>query len=186
MLCTPSRSMSDSIKPTPSATIALNLPNPEATRSLGIQLGEYLPAGSVLLLEGNLGSGKTTLVKGLAEGLQISDLVDSPTFTLINEYLDGRLPLYHFDLYRLNPQEASDLYPETYWEGIEVEPGVVAIEWAERLTYRPEDYLMIQFADLGAAGRQVLLTPAGQFDLKDILKTFLGTHHGTNTGIETK
>lgn len=178
--------MSDSAKPTVSNPIVLTLPDPDATRSLGIHLGKHLPAGSVLLLEGNLGSGKTTLVKGLAEGLGISDLVDSPTFTLINEYLDGRSPLYHFDLYRLNPQETSDLYPDIYWEGTEVEPGIVAIEWAERLTYKPEDYLIVQFTDLGEAGRQVLLTPVGQFNLKAILKTFLGTHHGTNTGIETK
>lgn len=178
--------MSNLANSTAPNTIALNLPNPEATRSLGIQLGESLPAGSVLLLEGNLGSGKTTLVKGLAEGLGISDLVDSPTFTLINEYLEGRSPLYHFDLYRLNPQETSDLYPEIYWEGAEVEPGIVAIEWAERLTYKPEAYLMVQFTDLGEAGRQVLLTPVGQLELGATLEKVLGTHHGTDTRSETK
>ncbi|MEM9092392.1 MAG: tRNA (adenosine(37)-N6)-threonylcarbamoyltransferase complex ATPase subunit type 1 TsaE, partial [Cyanobacteria bacterium P01_F01_bin.53] len=81
-------------------------------------------------------SGKTTLVQGLGRGLGVSH-IDSPTFTLINEYTRGRLPLYHIDLYRLSAAEADALYLETYWEGIEVEPGIVAIEWSERLSHLP-------------------------------------------------
>ncbi len=116
--------------------MVIELPDSQATQALGRSLGEQLPAGSVLLLKGDLGSGKTTLVQGLGAGLGVKE-IDSPTFTLINEYTKGRLPLYHIDLYRLSKAEANDLYLETYWEGIEVELGIVAIEWAERLTHLP-------------------------------------------------
>src|SRR4028118_407740 len=107
------------------------LADAEATRSLGLSLGQSLPAGSVILLEGDLGAGKTTLVQGIGEGLGISDPIVSPTFTLINEYMEGRLPLYHLDLYRLEAKQVAALNLETYWEGVEVTPGIVAIEWAE-------------------------------------------------------
>lgn len=122
-----------------------HLPNAQATHELGKQFGRSLPPNSVLLLEGNLGAGKTTFVQGLAEGLDLSESIESPTFTLINEYLNGRIPLYHLDLYRLETSEIEDLNLEQYWEGIEVEPGIVAIEWADRLPYKPENYLQIEF-----------------------------------------
>ena len=91
------------------------LPDSEATRKFGVALGRSLPPGTVILLQGDLGAGKTTLVQGIAEGLGISDSIESPTFTLINEYFTGRVPLYHLDLYRLEPEEAEDLHLETYW-----------------------------------------------------------------------
>ncbi|WP_421655682.1 tRNA (adenosine(37)-N6)-threonylcarbamoyltransferase complex ATPase subunit type 1 TsaE [Leptothermofonsia sp. ETS-13] len=147
----------------------LFLPDAEATRQLGVQLGRVLPAGTVVLLEGNLGSGKTTLVQGIGQGLGIPDAVDSPTFTLINEYLGGRLPLYHLDLYRLNSAEVADLYPETYWEGVEAEPGIVAIEWAERLPYRPPAYLHAQLTCSGS-GRRVTLIPVGESGLEAVVE----------------
>jgi tRNA threonylcarbamoyladenosine biosynthesis protein TsaE len=109
-----------------------------------MDLGRSLTAGSVLLLTGDLGSGKTTLVQGLAQGMNIEDSIVSPTFTIINEYFSGRLPLYHLDLYRLTNAEVDDLHLESYWLGLETEPGIVAIEWAERLSYLPEDYLRIE------------------------------------------
>jgi tRNA threonylcarbamoyladenosine biosynthesis protein TsaE len=137
------------------------LPDAGATRSLGFWLGQTLPAGSVLLLEGELGSGKTTLVQGLGEGLGIREAIDSPTFTLINEYLDGRLPLYHFDLYRLDDTAAAALYPESYWEGTEVKLGIVAIEWSERLLYKPSAYLDVRLTYDAAAGRQARLSEIG-------------------------
>jgi tRNA threonylcarbamoyladenosine biosynthesis protein TsaE len=149
----------------------LSLPTTEATRHLGFQLGQQLPAGTVLLLEGNLGSGKTTLVQGLGEGLGVPDMIDSPTFTLINEYQGGRLPLYHFDLYRLEGGEAASLHPEIYWEGVEVEPGIVAIEWAERLSYRPESYLLIRLIHTPNGQRQATLVPEGAFD-RQILASY--------------
>ncbi|MBW4578828.1 MAG: tRNA (adenosine(37)-N6)-threonylcarbamoyltransferase complex ATPase subunit type 1 TsaE [Tildeniella nuda ZEHNDER 1965/U140] len=137
------------------------LPDAEATRSLGFSLGQTLSAGSTLLLEGELGSGKTTLVQGIGEGLGIRETIDSPTFTLINEYLDGRVPLYHFDLYRLDTIAAAALYPEMYWEGTEVKPGIVAIEWSERLRYKPSTYLEVQLTYDAAVGRQARLSAIG-------------------------
>lgn len=114
-----------------------------ATKRLGMILGETLTANSVILLEGDLGAGKTTLVQGLGEGLAINEPIVSPTFTIINEYTQARLPLYHLDLYRLEAAEIIALNLDTYWEGIEVEPGIVAIEWAQRMPYKPSAYLSI-------------------------------------------
>jgi tRNA threonylcarbamoyladenosine biosynthesis protein TsaE len=108
----------------------------------------------VILLEGDLGSGKTTLVQGIGEGLGITDPIVSPTFTLINEYPEGRLPLYHLDLYRLQPQEVVALNLESYWEGIEFPLGIVAIEWAQRLPDKPHSYLKISLHATDT-GRQV-------------------------------
>lgn len=122
----------------------VKLPDANATQMLGIDLGKSLTAGSVILLTGDLGSGKTTLVQGLAQGMDIVDSIVSPTFTIINEYFSGRLPLYHLDLYRLTEAEVDDLQLESYWLGLETELGIVAIEWAERLSYLPANYLRIQ------------------------------------------
>lgn len=118
-----------------------------ATQRLGIILGQTLKANSVILLEGDLGAGKTTLVQGLGKGLGIDEPIVSPTFTIINEYNRARLPLYHLDLYRLEAAEIVSLNLDTYWEGIEVEPGIVAIEWAQRMPYKPESYLTIHLAN---------------------------------------
>ncbi len=144
------------------SSMALNLSDATATHALGIHLGQTLSAGSVLLLEGELGSGKTTLVQGLGAGLGIAEAIDSPTFTLVNEYLNGRVPLYHLDLYRLDGDEVKTLCLETYWEGLEVEPGIVAIEWAERLPYKPANYLEIRLTYEGDR-RLATLQPVGQF-----------------------
>jgi tRNA threonylcarbamoyladenosine biosynthesis protein TsaE len=141
--------------------IKIWLPDAAATRSLGVTLGNQLSAGTVLLLSGDLGSGKTSLVQGIGEGLGIPDAIESPTFTLINEYLNGRIPLYHFDLYRLDPAHAATLYPEMYWEGLEVEPGVVAIEWAERLPYQPSQHLDVRLT-YHDSGRQAEIIAVGQ------------------------
>ncbi|NJR64925.1 MAG: tRNA (adenosine(37)-N6)-threonylcarbamoyltransferase complex ATPase subunit type 1 TsaE [Leptolyngbyaceae cyanobacterium CRU_2_3] len=117
--------------------MVLTLSDTLATYSLGDALGQSLPAGSLLLLNGELGSGKTTLVQGLGQGLGINEAISSPTFVLLNEYPEGRVPLYHLDLYRLQPKEVDALYLETYWDGLEVPLGIVAIEWAERLPTPP-------------------------------------------------
>jgi tRNA threonylcarbamoyladenosine biosynthesis protein TsaE len=135
------------------------LADPEATLRLGVTLGESLTPGSVILLEGNLGAGKTTLVQGIGKGLGIAEPIVSPTFTLINEYTEGRLPLYHLDLYRLEPQEVAALNLENYWEGVEVIPGIVAVEWAERLPYKPDSYLSVSLTYEHDGTRQVELTP---------------------------
>ena len=130
-----------------------------ATRKLGIALGQSLNAGNVILLQGDLGAGKTTLVQGIGEGLGISDPIVSPTFTLINEYMEGRLPLYHLDLYRLEPKQVAALNLETYWEGVEVTSGIVAIEWAERMPYKPESYLDVRLTYADESTRQAEMTP---------------------------
>ncbi|AUB42719.1 tsaE, tRNA threonylcarbamoyladenosine biosynthesis protein TsaE [Nostoc flagelliforme CCNUN1] len=135
------------------------LADTEATLRLGITLGEYLTLGSVILLEGDLGAGKTTLVQGIGKGLGITEPIVSPTFTLINEYTEGRLPLYHLDLYRLEPQEVAALNLESYWEGVEVIPGIVAVEWAERLPYKPDSYLNVSLTYGNEGTRQVELIP---------------------------
>ncbi len=150
--------------PTSTFPYTLTLPTSAAMHEFGHHLGQVLPVGSVLLLEGDLGSGKTTLVQGIGAGLGITDAIDSPTFTLINEYFDGRSPLYHLDLYRLEPAEVAALMLETYWEGVEVEAGIVAIEWAERLQRQPRDYLRLHLTHAEPEGRQITLTPVGAFD----------------------
>ena len=126
-----------------SAKLTVSLADSQATYNLGKRLGELLFPGCILLLEGDLGAGKTTLVQGLGEGLEIPENIESPTFTLINEYHSGRVPLYHLDLYRLEPSEVEALNIELYWEGIEVPPGITAIEWAERLPYQPDNFIQI-------------------------------------------
>lgn len=139
------------------------LADAEATRSLGVRLGQSLPAGSVILLSGDLGAGKTTLVQGIGEGLGITDPIVSPTFTLINEYVEGHISLYHLDLYRLQPDEVEALNLESYWEGVEMPLGIVAIEWAERLPYSPSSYLHVHLTYSMNHGRHAELVPVGGF-----------------------
>lgn len=112
------------------------LSDTEATRHLGKYLAQVWQPPTVLLFEGNLGAGKTTCVQGIAEALGIVEPVTSPTFTLIEEYGDQ---LIHMDLYRLAPFEAEKLGLEEIWE----RGALVAIEWSERLSLLPEDYLRI-------------------------------------------
>jgi tRNA threonylcarbamoyladenosine biosynthesis protein TsaE len=144
------------------------LPTFKATFDFGCLLGEHLPPGSTLLLMGNLGAGKTTLVQGIGRGLGIEESIVSPTFNLINEYLDGRIPLYHLDLYRLEPSQIDSLYPEIYWEGQEVAPGITAIEWSQLLPFRPSSYIRIELSG-SLDYRHAELEPHGQTpDLKFI------------------
>lgn len=139
-------------------------------------MGQCLPTGAILLLSGPLGSGKTTFTQGLGAGLGIEQTIDSPTFTLINEYLTGRIPLYHVDLYRLDGAGANSLYLETYWEGEDVEPGILVIEWAERLQYLPNSPIMLTLAYAGVGRRAELNWPIGwhdqlQHNLKEAIKS---------------
>jgi len=133
-----------------SRQIRIDLPTIEATQQLGQLLGRSLPAGSIVLLQGDLGSGKTTLVNAMGKGLGIANPIISPTFVLVNEYEGRRLPLYHFDLYRLSTADTNGLAIEQYWDEQEYEPGIVAIEWAERLGDRPPYALVIQLMMLDA------------------------------------
>lgn len=102
----------------------------EETLRFGERVGRELQRGDVVALVGDLGAGKTVLVKGIARGLGITREVTSPTFTLVHEYIGGRLPLFHIDLYRLdNPEQALAIGIEDYWNG----PGVTAIEWSDKI-----------------------------------------------------
>lgn len=147
----------------------IDLPDAAATQQLGELLGRSLPAGSILLLEGDLGAGKTTLVQGIGLGLGITEPIVSPTFTLVNEYTEGRIPLYHMDLYRLEPAEIEALYLEQYWEGQELPLGIVAIEWADRLMAAPTPNLHLSLQTCASAKRRAHLTPAGEFDWTNYL-----------------
>ncbi|WP_448380169.1 tRNA (adenosine(37)-N6)-threonylcarbamoyltransferase complex ATPase subunit type 1 TsaE [Gloeomargarita sp.] len=138
--------------------MVVDLPDAAATVALGQALAAILPPGATLLLQGDLGSGKTTLVQGIALGLGIMEPVTSPTFTLVQEYPEGRIPLYHLDLYRLTPAEVAQLHPEIYWQ--EFPPGIVAIEWPERLPTWPATYVHLAWEWLGV-GRRVQLTAQG-------------------------
>lgn len=98
------------------------------TREFGLELGKKLKPGDIIALIGDLGTGKTTLTKSIAEGLGITDVITSPTFTIVQEYHQGRLPLYHFDVYRINDiEEMYELGYEEYFFG----QGVCVIEWAD-------------------------------------------------------
>jgi tRNA threonylcarbamoyladenosine biosynthesis protein TsaE len=132
-----------------------------ATHQFGRTLSASLTAGTVLLLVGDLGSGKTSLVQGLAAGLGITEAVTSPTFTIVNEYLQGAIPLYHLDLYRLTPPEVAKLQIERYWDPWEVEPGIVAIEWPERLIHQPDRYWQIDLTHGPGEGRTLQIQEIG-------------------------
>ena len=103
---------------------------PEETEALGARLARALEPGAVVAFTGDLGAGKTAFVRGLARGLGIRDRVTSPTFTIVNEYEGGRLPLFHFDLYRLG--SADELF-DIGWEDYLARGGVCAVEWSERM-----------------------------------------------------
>ena len=133
----------------PSAPLLTN--SEEETSAAGERLSDALQAGDVVLLYGDLGAGKTAFVRGLARGLGAPpDDVSSPTFTIVQEYR-GRIPLYHVDLYRLEPAEIADLGLEELVCG----DGVVAIEWADRWPGRPDDVYEVTIADAGEDARSI-------------------------------
>jgi tRNA threonylcarbamoyladenosine biosynthesis protein TsaE len=124
----------------------------EETRAIAARLAAGLEAGAVLLLSGDLGAGKTTFVRGLAEGLGIDPAeVTSPTFTLVHEYRGGRLPLVHVDLYRLESADLDEIGLDT---DLAV-TGVVAVEWAERLVRTFPEALRVIITDLGGDARTI-------------------------------
>ena len=139
---------------------SLTLTNRDATIALGKKIGQQLVAGDVLVLDGDLGAGKTTFTKGLAAGLEIPDIIKSPTITIIHEYQDGRLPLYHMDAYRLENGGAEDLGLEEYFDG----DGVSVVEWAEFVEDElPADFLAIHFKRTDDDNTRVLeFEPHGQ------------------------
>lgn len=104
--------------------------SPEETEALGEALAERLSAGSVVAFTGDLGAGKTAFVRGMARGLGVTQRVTSPTFTIVNEYEGTRMPLFHFDMYRL---ESSDELYDIGWEDYLRRGGVCAVEWSEKI-----------------------------------------------------
>jgi tRNA threonylcarbamoyladenosine biosynthesis protein TsaE len=124
----------------------------DATVASGAALGATLPPGTVVLLEGELGAGKTAFVRGLAAGLGVpDDEVSSPTFTLVQEYR-GALPFLHADLYRISGAEAEDLGLEELGAD-----SVLAIEWAEKLARRPARAIEVRIEDLGGDCRRITI-----------------------------
>ena len=104
--------------------------SPDETQSVGAALAKTLCGGEVIAFLGDLGAGKTAFTRGLAEGLGVTDAVTSPTYTIVNEYLTGRLPLFHFDMYRLGSSE--ELF-DIGWEDYLARGGVCAVEWSENV-----------------------------------------------------
>lgn len=104
--------------------------SPEETEAVGAELAQGLTPGTVLAFTGDLGAGKTAFVRGLAQGLGLPGRVTSPTFTIVNEYEGGRLPLFHFDMYRLG--SADELF-DIGWEDYLARGGVCAVEWSEHV-----------------------------------------------------
>ena len=102
----------------------------DETQALGKKLAESLRPGDVIAYFGDLGAGKTAFTRGIAEGLGVSEQVTSPTYTIVNEYLSGRLPLFHFDMYRLG---SSDELFDIGWEDYLARGGVCAVEWSENV-----------------------------------------------------
>ena len=102
----------------------------DETQALGTKLAKRLQPGDVIAYFGDLGAGKTALTRGIAQGLGITDIVTSPTYTIVNEYLTGRLPLFHFDMYRLG---SSDELFDIGWEDYLARGGVCAVEWSENV-----------------------------------------------------
>lgn len=130
--------------------------SPADTESFAEEVSKSLLGGEVIAFSGNLGMGKTCFVRGLARGLGFSGDVTSPTFAIINEYIGGRLPLYHFDMYRVTGWD--DLYSTGYFEYSE-SGGVLAVEWSENIEAAlPEDAIRIEISAISENDRKITVT----------------------------
>jgi len=136
------------------------------TEKLGLSLGRMLKGGEVILLVGELGSGKTVLVKGIARGLDIKENIVSPTFIIIKNYDMGRLRLNHIDLYRISSLDGLGI--EEYLDDHE---AVTVIEWGEKIKDSIEEYLLIEFEILDDNSRKIIFTPMGDRYRKFIEET---------------
>ena len=133
--------------------------SPAETEAIGAALGKILPPGSVLAYRGDLGAGKTAFTRGLARGLGCKEIVTSPTYTIVNEYLGGRIPLFHFDMYRL--RSSDDLF-DIGWEDYLDRGGICAVEWSENVADAMEDAVTITIEKLGEDSRQITIV-GGEF-----------------------
>ena len=140
------------------------LKNLEETIHFGHNFSLGLKARSIILLKGQIGAGKTSLVKGIAEGLQIKENITSPTFALAHHYNSGKIPLIHMDLYRLeNTLSAKELFLEEE-EELELNNGIMIIEWPEKIISLIEDYWLIEINYTSGPGR--ILTIYDPCDLR--------------------
>ena len=137
--------------------------SPAETEAVGAALGKLLPPGTVLAYRGDLGAGKTAFTRGLARGLGCTEQVTSPTYTIVNEYLGGRLPLFHFDMYRLT--SSDDLW-DIGWEDYLDRSGICAVEWRVNVADAMEHPLNITIEKLGEDTRRITLE--GEIDLADL------------------
>ncbi|GAA0864378.1 tRNA (adenosine(37)-N6)-threonylcarbamoyltransferase complex ATPase subunit type 1 TsaE [Paraclostridium tenue] len=138
--------------------VKIYLENEEQTKEIGYKLGQLLTPKSVVCLIGDLGAGKTTMTQSLAKALEVDDYITSPTFNIVNEY-EGRMPLYHFDVYRIgSSDEMYDIGFDEYIDG----DGVCIIEWANLIEdILPNEYLYIEM-NYKETGREMILTPKGE------------------------
>ena len=137
--------------------------SPEETERVGAALGKILKPGTVLAYRGDLGAGKTAFTRGLARGLGYAEPVTSPTYTIVNEYLGGRLPLFHFDMYRL--ASSDDLW-DIGWEDYLDRNGIAAVEWSENISDALEDAIVITIHKTGETSRRIEIE--GGEDLADL------------------
>ena len=128
--------------------------SPLETEAVGAALGKVLKSGTVLAYRGDLGAGKTAFTRGLARGLGCTDIVTSPTYTIVNEYLSGRLPLFHFDMYRL--ASSDDLW-DIGWEDYLERGGVCAVEWSENVDDAMENAVYVTIEKLGEDARRITI-----------------------------
>ena len=132
--------------------------SPAETEAVGEALGKLLPAGTVLAYTGDLGAGKTAFTRGLARGLGCTEQVTSPTYTIVNEYLSGRMPLFHFDMYRLHSSE--DLW-DIGWEDYLDRGGVCAVEWSENVADALESPVRVCIEKTGEESRRIIIEGGG-------------------------
>ena len=128
--------------------------SPEETEKIGAALGKILAPGAVLAYRGDLGAGKTAFTRGLARGLGYGEPVTSPTYTIVNEYLGGRLPLFHFDMYRL--RSSDDLW-DIGWEDYLDRGGVCAVEWSENTADAMDGAIHIRIEKIGDESRRITI-----------------------------
>lgn len=126
--------------------------SPAQTEAVGAALAQRLTPGMVIAYRGDLGAGKTAFTRGLAKGLGIDDIVTSPTYTIVNEYTSGRLPLFHFDMYRLGSEE--ELF-DIGWEDYLERGGVCAVEWSENVWDALEQPIIVTISRLSENSRKI-------------------------------
>ena len=128
--------------------------SPGETEAIGAALAKVLTPGTILAYRGDLGAGKTAFTRGIARGLGCCDLVTSPTYTIVNEYLGGRLPLFHFDMYRLG--SSDDLW-DIGWEDYLDRGGICAVEWSENVDDAMENAVYITIEKTGEESRRITI-----------------------------